>query len=115
LFPQHGPGMKHTRAIVLEPWQLQIVEQHTGRFIRGLFHSDGCRSLNRITRHFASGDRTYVYPRYFFSNESEDIRALCEWGLDRLGIEHKRNRPNCISVARRTSVERMDEIVGEKY
>jgi hypothetical protein len=27
LFPQHGPGMKHTRPIVLEPWQQEIVDQ----------------------------------------------------------------------------------------
>jgi hypothetical protein len=36
LFPQHGPGMKHTRPIILQPWQREIVEQHPGRFLRGL-------------------------------------------------------------------------------
>jgi hypothetical protein len=25
-FPQHGPGRKHERPIVLEPWQLEIVD-----------------------------------------------------------------------------------------
>jgi hypothetical protein len=25
-FPQHGPGRKHERAIVLEPWQQEIVD-----------------------------------------------------------------------------------------
>jgi hypothetical protein len=32
LFPQHGPGMKHTRPIVLEPWQEELVGAHTGEF-----------------------------------------------------------------------------------
>lgn len=45
-FPQHGPGMKHTRTIALEPWQSAFVEEHPGRLLRGLFHSDGCRILN---------------------------------------------------------------------
>src|SRR3954451_15673597 len=27
-FPQHGPGRKHDRPIVLEPWQQAIVEAH---------------------------------------------------------------------------------------
>jgi hypothetical protein len=36
-FPQYGPGRKHERTIVLEPWQRDIVVEHTGRFLRGLF------------------------------------------------------------------------------
>jgi hypothetical protein len=46
LFPQHGPGKKHTRHIELAPWQSAIVADHPGRFLRGLFHSDGCRVTN---------------------------------------------------------------------
>ena len=46
LFPQHGPGRKHERPIVLEDWQRTIVEEHPGPFLRGLFHSDGCRVMN---------------------------------------------------------------------
>src|SRR3546814_15577428 len=38
-FPQHGPGRKHERPIVLEPWQVGIVEAHPAAFLRGLFHS----------------------------------------------------------------------------
>ncbi len=41
LFPQHGPGKKHDRPIVLEPWQQAIVDEHPGRLLQGLFHSDG--------------------------------------------------------------------------
>jgi hypothetical protein len=47
LFPQHGPGKKHTRGIKLDPWQQDIVDRHPGAFARGLFHSDGCRFLSR--------------------------------------------------------------------
>jgi hypothetical protein len=50
LFPQHGPGRKHERSIVLEPWQRQIVEAHPGDFLRGLFHSDGSRTANWARR-----------------------------------------------------------------
>lgn len=46
LFPQHGPGRKHDRPIVLEDWQSRNVEANPGPFLRGLFHSDGCRARN---------------------------------------------------------------------
>ena len=49
LFPQHGPGTKHTRPIVLEEWQQAIVDAHPGLFLRGLIHSDGCRMTNWAT------------------------------------------------------------------
>ena len=47
-FPQHGPGRKHKRPIVLEAWQQAIVEAHPWQFLRGLLHSDGCRTINRF-------------------------------------------------------------------
>lgn len=28
LFPQHGPGRKHTRRIALEPWQQALVDHY---------------------------------------------------------------------------------------
>jgi hypothetical protein len=46
LLPQHGLGPKHTRPIVLEPWQRQIaLDRHAALFVRGLIHSDGCRCM----------------------------------------------------------------------
>jgi hypothetical protein len=114
LFPQHGPGMKHTRRIALEPWQDQVVEQHTGLFLRGLFHSDGCRITNWTTRRLAGGVERYEYPRYFFSSKSLDILDLCAAGLDRLGIAHRRPRPDTIPVARRAAAAALDEHVGPK-
>ena len=108
--PQHGSGMKHQREIVLVDWQRDILDHHPWRFLRGLIHSDGCRSLNpAIHPH-----KTYWYPRYSFSNRSGDIRHLfCEY-CDVVGVEWRRmNRWN-ISVARRKSVELMDRYIGPK-
>ena len=115
LFPQHGPGMKHTRAIVLEPWQEELVAEHTGEFLRGLFHSDGCRMTNWARRTVAGVARRYEYPRWFFSNKSTDILGLCSTSLDRLGIAHRFPRPDTISVARRDAVATLDRVVGPKH
>jgi hypothetical protein len=100
LFPQHGPGMKHTRKIALEDWQEEIVATHTEEFVRELIHSDGCRALNRVRRPLQDGDRWYEYPRYFFSNASDDIRRLFTDALDQLGVDWKQSNKRIISVAR---------------
>lgn len=115
LFPQHGPGRKHTREIRLAHWQQEIVAEFPGDFIRGLFHSDGCRGINRVRRRLPRGDRWYEYPRYFFSNKSTDILGLCCTTLDQLGVAWRFSRPDLISVARREAVARLDEFVGPKY
>ena len=115
LFPQHGPGRKHKRTIELATWQQIIVGERPGDFARGLFHSDGCRFLSRVRRPLPGGDRWYVYPRYMFTNESQDILTLCGETLDRLGVAWRFSRRNTISVARREAVARLDEFVGPKY
>jgi hypothetical protein len=43
LFPQHGPGRKHTRPMALEPWQRLVVDRYPADFLRGCLESDGCR------------------------------------------------------------------------
>jgi hypothetical protein len=115
LFPQHGPGRKHTRRIDLEQWQSAIMQKYPGEFARGLFHSDGWRGVNRVRQRLADGDRWYEYPRYLFGNESKDRLRLCGETLDRLGVAWRFSRPNMISVARREAVARLDEFVGPKY
>lgn len=110
LLPQHGPGRKHERHIILAPWQKPIIDACGGHFLRGLFHSDGCRVTNRIQR----GNKTYAYPRYNFSNESADIMGLCQASLDQLGISWRMCRPNMLSVARREAVAELDRHVGPK-
>jgi hypothetical protein len=114
LFPQHGPGRKHERPIVLADWQREIVVRHPERFVRGLFHSDGCRITNWTVRTVAGRPKRYEYPRYLFSNESADIVALCTWALDLLGVAWRLPRPNMVSVARREAVAVLDLHVGPK-
>jgi hypothetical protein len=106
LFPQHGPGPKHKRKIALEPWQYELVDAQPERFVRGLIHSDGCRVLNRVNGK--------AYPRYFFCQVSDDIRGLFCRSLTQLGIRYTRNDHKNVSIARATSVARLDEFVGPK-
>jgi hypothetical protein len=96
------------------------VDAHPWEFVRGLFHSDGCRFTNWTERTLASGERRrYEYTRYFFTNRSDDIRRLYSDTLDALGVEwgvlrHSGRELN-ISVARKPSVALMDAHVGPKY
>jgi hypothetical protein len=110
LFPQHGRGPKHERSIVLTNWQRAITRAHLEAFIRGLIHSDGCRAVNTVRK----GDSEYAYPRYQFSNRSDDIRAIFCEHLDLFDIPWRRmNRWN-IAVSRREAVSRLDEFIGPK-
>lgn len=106
LFPQHGPGRKHERRIVLERWQEEIVAEHPRELIRGLVHSDGCRVLNRV------GGKDY--PRYFFTQVSDDIRRLFCAALRRVGVEYTWNTWKTVSIARAPSVALLDTFVGPK-
>ncbi|MFI8815238.1 MULTISPECIES: hypothetical protein [unclassified Streptomyces] len=114
-FPQHGPGKKHTRPIVLQPWQQEILDCHPWEFIRGLIHSDGCRVTKWATRRVGEEQRRYEYPRYFFTNLSSDITDLFTGSLDHVGVQWKQANARNISVARRASVALMDAHVGPKY
>ena len=92
------------------PWQREITRAHPQLLIRGLLHSDGCRFLNTVTH----GSRRYAYPRYHFTNRSDDIKAiLCEH-LDLLGIAWRRASERNISIARREAVAALDAFVGPK-
>lgn len=110
LFPQHGPGRKHERAIALADWQEQIIARHPWPFVAGLLHSDGCRAINTVTVR----GTTYRYPRWFFANESADILTLLGRALDSVGVRWRYNRANSISIARRESVALVDRHVGAK-
>ena len=116
LLPQHGPGKKQDRPIVLEPWQQAVVGAHPGRLLRGLFHSDGWRGHNVAVHRATDGFVTrYRYSRYEFTNKSADIRGICTDALDQLGIAWRPNGPWRISVNRRDAVAALDEHVGPKY
>jgi hypothetical protein len=110
LFPQHGPGRKHERPIVLTDWQRDVVDDQPQALLRGLIHSDGWRGTNRVT----AGGRRYAYPRYNFDNRSADIRAIFCSACNALGIRWSVMSDTTISVARRASVARLDAFVGPK-
>ena len=104
LFPQHGPGVKHSRPIRLEPWQQELVNEATEDFVRGLIHSDGCRVI--------ANDRGVKSIRYHFTNHSEDILGLFTGALDRLGIPWTRSTQYVISIYRKAATARLDEFIG---
>jgi hypothetical protein len=106
LIPQHGPGRKHSRRILLEPWQHWILRQHREPFVRGLIHSDGCRVV--------ANDRGVRSVRYHFSNRSDDIKELFCDSLDALGIRWTRPCAKQIAIYRRSSVQILDTFVGAK-
>ena len=114
-FPQHGRGRKHNRRIELASWQREIVDRFPREFLRGLLHSDGCRTVNRFTTLLPSGRLAeYAYPRWFFSNRSADIRGLfCEY-CKRLGIRWTQSNARNISVSHRRSVALLEAFVPAK-
>lgn len=114
LFPQHGPGPKHARSIVLEEWQRTIVESYPADFLRGLFHSDGSRVANRVRRLVAGEMKYYLYPRWQFTNYSADIRELCCWALDLVDVPWRQSNLHHISVSTRAGVARLDGLIGLK-
>jgi hypothetical protein len=116
LLPQHGPGRKHERPIVLREWQRILLHRAPQQFLRGLIHSDGCRTTNTFQTRLPSGRvATYSYPRYFFSNESSDIRGIfCDY-CEQLGLRWTQSNRRNISIAHRDSVAKLDEFVGPKF
>jgi hypothetical protein len=106
LFPQHGPGPKHRREIVLADWQEAIAARHPGQLLRGLIHSDGGRFANKV--------KGKVYWRYQFSNHSRDIQDIFCRACDRIGVKWKRSYWKTISVSRRSDVATLDFFVGPK-
>jgi hypothetical protein len=114
-FPQHGPGKKHTRPIVLTPWQRRLTHAHARDLIRGLIHSDGSRVINRFKTVLPSGRvAEYSYVRYFFTNYSADIRGIFCEHCELLGIRCTQSSFKNISVAHRDSVAVLDSFVGPK-
>jgi hypothetical protein len=110
LFPQHGPGRKHRRQIELVDWQRRIVDAAPRPFLRGLIQTDGWRGLNRV---HVKG-KNYAYPRYQFSNRSDDIRKLFTDACEKLGVSWRRWTRFHISVAKRESVAILDSFIGPK-
>jgi hypothetical protein len=114
-FPQHGPGRKHDRPIALAEWKREIVDRFPREFLRGLLHSDGCRTINRFSTKLPSGRvANYEYPRWFFSNLSADIRELFCRTCESVGVRWTQSNPRNIGISHRDSVALLDEFVGLK-
>jgi hypothetical protein len=114
-FPQHGPGRKHLRPIVLAEWQLELTHAHPGTLIRGLIHSDGSRALNRFRTKLPSGRvAEYSYIRYFFSNHSKDIRDIFVEHCTLLGVRVTQSNHRNLTVSHRNSVAILEQLVGPK-
>jgi hypothetical protein len=67
-----------------------------------------------------AGERKrYEYPRYVFTNKSDDIRGIFTDALDAVGVRWstaaRGSDPFHISVARRACVALMDAHVGPKH
>ena len=105
LFPQHGPGKKSDRRILLEPWQAELVARAPFAFLRGCIRSDGCVYINRTGK--------YAYESYSFSNFSADILGLFASACTLAGVDCRVYRKS-VAIYRRASVARMLEHVGRK-
>ena len=106
LIPQHGPGPKHQRPIVLAQWQERLVERDPRPLLRGLIHSDGCRFIN-------SGRGNWTQPRYSFANLSEGILDIFCRACEAADLRYTRC-PRTVYVSLKADVARMDEFVGPK-
>lgn len=111
LFPQQGAGPKHLRPIKLAPWQRDLVALFPFDFVRGLVHSDGCRTTNFTV---SKAGKRYEYPRYHFTSHSDDIRELFVWACGLIGVDCRPNNRWNMSVAKRASVAILDDFIGPK-
>jgi hypothetical protein len=95
--------------------QRELTHAHPKELLRGLIHSDGCRTINRFKTKLPSGRvAEYEYPRYFFSNLSADIRGIFCEHCELLGIRWTQSNSRNISVSHRKSVALLDEFIGPK-
>jgi hypothetical protein len=115
LFPQHGPGLKHKRRIILEPWQQSIVAEQPWAFVRASIRTDGCAFINRTDIH---RPEPYEYLNYHLANLSKDIGGLFVAACGRVGVFTRVNRSRrglwSMRINRRDSVALMLEHVGVK-
>jgi Homeodomain-like domain len=115
LFPQHGPGTKHRRAIELEPWQVDQLKAAPWGFLKGCIRADGYLFINRTDIH---REQPYEYLTYGFSNMSKDIVDLFCCTCSRVGVVTRVNRAKNglwnVRINQRASVRLLLERVGRK-
>jgi hypothetical protein len=107
IFPQHGPGKKHTREIVLQAWQKDIVRIYPKDFLKGLIHSDGCRYLS------VPGNIDSI--KYEFKNTSSDILGYFDWACSLLDVDTRRHSCGKASILRtKKDVNIFESFIGPK-
>jgi hypothetical protein len=106
LFPQHGPGKKHERHIELTGWQSTLVERWPEEMVPGLIHSHGSR--------FQNTGRNGSWPRYSFTQFSDDIRRIFCDTRDLIGERWTASGKHTIYVSGKTDMARLDEFIGPK-
>lgn len=110
LLPAAWTGAEAPPLITLENSQRPIVlGDQVREFVCGLIHSDGCRNVNRVVVR----GRSYEYPRYMFSNRSEDIHELFREALESCGVTTTRTGWQQ-TVAKRPNVELLDRWGADK-
>ena len=100
MFPQHGGGAKHTRPIILEEWQVSIIDWL--ELIKGLFHSDGSYYFDR--------DKDY----YDFTNKSPEILELFKIGCEQINVNFTQPSKFHIRIGKRKDVKILKELIGTK-
>lgn len=105
VFPQHGPGLKHRRPIVLESWQDDLIARAPWHLLKGLIRSDGCSFVNRTG--------PYEYLAYQLDNHSSDILDLFCATCDMVDLEYRRYE-RYVRINRRASVARLKARIGVK-
>lgn len=110
IFPQHGAGSKHEREIKLQDWQQSVVDRYPLEFFRGLYHSDGSRFSNIVNGK--------DYPRYQFTNISDDIRQMFCATCDLLNLhwtsKARYGKSTDIFISKRADVAFLDQHIGPK-
>lgn len=107
IYPQHGPGKKHLRKIVLTDWQKDIVKKYPKEFIKGLIHSDGCRYVLK--------QNDYEYVRYELKNMSLDILGYIDWACSLINVNTRRHSGGRASVLRtKKDVDIFESFIGPK-
>jgi hypothetical protein len=72
------------------------------------------RARNWASRTVEGVSKRYYYPRWQFTNESEDIKGWCGEALDALGIAWRKSNRKTLSVSTREGVRLLDQHIGLK-
>ena len=96
-------------------WQAALTAAYPRALLRGLVHSDGSRATNSFSTELLDGRiARYAYPRYFFTNHSEDIRRIFCDHCELVGVRWTQSNPTNISISHRDSVAILDSFIGPK-